>query len=191
MRRCMHNMHPMEKKSPQRKMTYGANNFPLNFSSNSNWCFHVPENSRPPFAPPSLKVICSVSSKHHSWLVDPNESVQMICGTIVPQRRQRTETGKERRRRRGKRREGGDVKGDIMSLSPCIPPPAHNAHFSPFSQQIRFSSVGQPPPTKANEREMRERRQTRGRARVRGAVGGWVGRICTVTFFWSNLTDES
>lgn len=64
------------------------------------------------------------------------------------------------------------MKGDIMSLSPCIPSPAHNAHFSPFSQQIRFSSVGQPPPTKANEREMRERRQTRGRARVRGAVGG-------------------
>lgn len=69
------------------------------------------------------------------------------------------ETETRRERRRGG--DGGDVEGEIMSLSPCIPPPAHNAHFSPFSQQIRFSGVGQnnpPTPNKANEREMRARR---------------------------------
>ncbi len=91
----------------------------------------------------------------------------MICGTIVPQRRRRTEAGKERRR--GKRRERGDVEGEIMSLSPCIPPPAHNAYFPPFSQQIRFSSGNQPP---LQLEKMREKWESEGKGGRWGGGGG-------------------
>lgn len=95
----------------------------------------------------------------------------MICGTIVLQRHRRTEAGKERRR--GKRREGGDVEGEIMSLSPCIAPPAHNAHFSPFSQQIRFSSGSQPPLQLEQMREKWESEGKREGGRERGVpLGG-------------------
>lgn len=119
--------------------------------------FNVPENSLAPFTPPSLKVICSMSSKHITACRPKWERTNDLWHHR-PAKAPENGSGKERRR--GKKGEWGDVEGEIMSLSPCIPPPAHNAHFPPFSQQIRFSSGGQPP---LQLEQMREKWESEGK----------------------------